>query len=175
MCGRALQWGPFGQRNQDAEAALTQNILPRAHAQHIQIWALGFGPQASESALEKYSQGGAGGNSACPGRVNTQPRARVVRTPQDVVGALLLALGYTHCGAPSSSGAGSVGPAGEPLTLHLTVPAIASDVAITVIKNDPNFQVASRSAEQPAERLRRERLWGAVGNKRPRATVEALP
>lgn len=130
-----------GARNRVAMERIGTQILPQAKEAGIQVWALGFGQQVSEPALDAFARGGAGANRRCEGASGARPDGIVVGSSTDVVFGLLRTLGRARCAQVERPETGRV-ERGKTLTLNVRIPVIATDGAITVSKIDPSFRVA---------------------------------
>jgi hypothetical protein len=128
-------------RNAQALREINGQILPRARRAGVQVWALGFGPQADKQALDSFANGGAGSNSHCAGTAGASPSGVVVGNSTDVIFGLLRTLGRARCAQVEPPISGRLDP-GKTLTLSVHIPVIATDGAITVTKVDPSFRVA---------------------------------
>jgi len=130
-------------RNAEATRRIEQEVLPAARKAGIQIWPLGFG-RADAASLDRFAAGGAGANSHCsgvPGAPVSRPRSHVVGASAQVVQNLLETLLRARCGDLSAPAPATLQP-GKTVSLHVTIPPIASDGAIAVVKGDPAFVVS---------------------------------
>jgi hypothetical protein len=104
----------------------------------VQVWPLGFGSisPADYAYLQYIAAHGA--QTTCDNRPASRPRAMIVQDPANALPAL-----DTLYAAASCSGSHTVGPfpVGSSRTLQVTIPAIASDAAISVARGNPGIQV----------------------------------
>jgi hypothetical protein len=124
------------QRNQ-AAAALLGQAIDQARQDKIQIWPLGFGASLDRHALDNFAAGGYQGTCG-PG--SPTPSATVVASSSDVDSALLHAYGAARCAG--------VGPiqntalaGGQSVDVTVSIPAIATNGSITVIKQNDSSDV----------------------------------
>jgi len=129
-----------GGRDREALRLVQADVLPTARRAGVQIWPIGFGPQANKADLNRFAVGGAGANAECSGP-EARPHAIVAEGASHLLVDLLTALGRARCAHVESPTSGRV-EAGKTLTLRVTIPVIATDGAITVTKLDPSFRVA---------------------------------
>lgn len=127
-------------RNREALRLVETDVLPAAQRAGVQIWPIGFGPQANKADLNRFAAGGAGANAECSG-LEARPHAIMAGAASKLLVDLLTALGRARCAHVESPASGRV-EAGKTLTLRVTIPAIATDGAITVTKLDPSFKVS---------------------------------
>jgi hypothetical protein len=124
-------------RNTEAERQL-KTQLALAASDKIEIWPLGFGAQIDRAELDAFAAGGS--QQSCDGRPDSQPKARVVTSSADVLRSLSEAFASASCSGVSPTDSTTLGP-GQTRTLHLAIPAIATDGTINVSKVDPAVRV----------------------------------
>ncbi|RSM69638.1 hypothetical protein DMH04_45795 [Kibdelosporangium aridum] len=123
------------QRNDAAQQAIRQT-LDSARDKGVQVWPLGFG-KVDKNALDQFAAGGFQGS--CGPEV-PKPSATVVSTSEDVTGALLRSFSSGRCvgvGPVTNNQLGS----GRDIEVPVTIPAIATDGSIIVVKNDSRISV----------------------------------
>lgn len=128
------------ERNQEANRQLAQDVLPTAKQSGIEIWPLGFG-SADQAALTNFAEGGAGPAAQCAAQPTATPTATVVSSPADVSLAFLRALASARCATVGAVGSARLPNSGKTVDLSVSIPAIATDGSLTVIKGDPTVQV----------------------------------
>jgi hypothetical protein len=122
-------------RQTNGAAALTEE-LGDAAAQHVEIWPLGFGAQVDRDELAKIADDGYQGQAQCPDQGPAKPAMHVVSASSDVFAALLQAFAGARCGNDVLGGSATLG--GDASTnLSVTIPPVASDGSIVVIKRNP--------------------------------------
>lgn len=120
-------------RNAQAQQDLDQE-LAAAKAAGVQVWPLGFGPQASLAKLAAFASGGY--QQGC-----VRPRAQIVSDPAEVVRSLNTLFASASCEGQSPFEEGSVGGGTRQVTLDVPIPVIATDGTITVDKGSPAVAV----------------------------------
>ncbi|WP_162186960.1 VWA domain-containing protein [Amycolatopsis vancoresmycina] len=123
------------QRNAAAHEVIRENLV-KARDAHVQIWPLGFG-NVDKSALDEFAQGGFQ-NGCGPGV--PQPSATVVSGSADVAAALLRSFSSGSCTGTGPVTQNQLG-SGAGLDVPVTVPAIATDGSIVVVKHDGRVAV----------------------------------
>ncbi|MEU0534996.1 VWA domain-containing protein [Amycolatopsis tolypomycina] len=118
------------QRNDAAHEVIRQN-LAAAREHHVQIWPLGFG-KVDKNALDEFARGGF--QSSCGPQAPT-PQATVVSGSADVAEALLRSFSSGRCAGVGPVAKNELGSGGN-LEVPVTVPAIATDGSIVVVKHD---------------------------------------
>jgi hypothetical protein len=129
---------------QEGEQQAINEQLATARTDGAQIWPLGFGtdtgplpePQAL-SYLNNMAQGGA--STTCDSRTVSKPHAVWVNSPSDAINALDELYAEAGCLGSSTDHGQATGT--QPVDLHVTIPAIASDAAISVDRTNPGIQV----------------------------------
>jgi hypothetical protein len=123
------------QRN-DAARVLIEQSLREARDNGVQVWPLGFG-KVDRAALDGFAAGGYQGTC---GETTPKPSATIVSTSADVAGALLRAQSSSRC-----TGGGDLEesplPSGSSIDVPVTIPAIATDGSIVVVKRDARVAV----------------------------------
>ena len=121
-----------------ARAAVSQQ-LAAARQSGVQIWPLGFG-SISPSDHQYLNQIAAGGaQTSCDSRNASKPRAIVVDSAAAAPAAMAQLYAAASCEAVISF---PPRPVGGGRSLYVTIPAIASDAAISVITGGPGVQVS---------------------------------
>ncbi|WP_235039434.1 VWA domain-containing protein [Kibdelosporangium aridum] len=124
------------QQRNDAAQQVIRQTLDVARDKGVQIWPLGFG-KVDKNALDQFAAGGFQGSC---GPSVPKPSATVVSTSEDVTGALLRSFSSGRCvgvGSVTNSQLGS----GRDIEVPVTIPAIATDGSIIVVKNDSRISV----------------------------------
>ena len=140
------------QRTSEAWRIVEQRLLPEARADGIQVWPLGFGPQASYTSLERFAVGGAVVTPECASRPTSQPHAIIVNDLFDLVYRLVSDQTTARCGSFAAPSKGDLGPGGS-IALHVRIPLLASFGSLTVVTGDPRVRiafVAPNGAEAPS-------------------------
>ncbi len=116
-------------RNANAAQILDEE-LSRARDAKVQVWPLGFGKRPDPDELRRMAA--AGYQLGCSNLPSARPQMRVVRNSTEVSEAAQQAFAWARC-------LGFVaGPKGKPpADLRVTIPPVATDGAITVVKQDP--------------------------------------
>jgi hypothetical protein len=127
---------------QDRQAAAQQNLvgntLPTARRDGVEIWPLGFGNQVDLGQLSQIAAGGAQGS--CSTLPNAEPHAVTVTSAAVAETTLRQIYADARClGLKPGTSAPIAG--GQSVNLYVTVPVIATDGAIEVIRQDPRVQV----------------------------------
>ncbi|GAA2449375.1 hypothetical protein GCM10010405_35970 [Streptomyces macrosporus] len=116
-------------RQENARKRL-DDLLAQARREKVQIWPLGFGNGIDRKALRDMAARGY--RDGCADISDAKPRMRVVQGAADVDKALQETFAAARCAKVEQGGPGE-GP-GE---LRVTIPPLATDGSITVIKRDP--------------------------------------
>lgn len=122
-----------------AEKNLTSQALPTANGDGVEIWPLGFGPDADASQLKEIAAGGAQGS--CLRQPGTAPRAIIVSGAAQVEQELQATYATARCLGLSPGGSADVS-GGQTANLAVSVPVIATDGSIEVIRQNPRIQVS---------------------------------
>jgi hypothetical protein len=141
------------QRTPEAWRILKHEILPAARAAGVEIWPLGFGPEASYASLEPFAVGGGIVNGRCASTRASAPRAMVVTDFSQIAYRLVSAQTNARCGSVGAPTHGDFA-AGSAIALHVRIPAIASYGALTVITGNPHVRasfVAPNGVEAPSD------------------------
>jgi hypothetical protein len=114
--------------------------LAAARTADVQIWPLGFGSisPSDQQYLDHLAANGA--QTACDSRQASKPHATVVSNPADALTALDDLYAAAGCLGTSKTGP-EVLPGGQTRWLQVSIPAIASDGAISVDKGNPGVLV----------------------------------
>jgi hypothetical protein len=132
----------YGTDWQLGEQQAVNQQLAAARQYGAQVWPLGFGtditPQAA-SYLGQLAKGGA--QTACDSRQESEPHYQVVNDPSDALNALTQLYAEAGCLGTSVAPPVTVGGGVQAGTLHVTIPPIASDAAISVARGSPGVQV----------------------------------
>ncbi|WP_052422629.1 vWA domain-containing protein [Nonomuraea candida] len=123
-------------RNANARRQIA-GTLGDAREGRVQIWPLGFG-SADQAGLKAFADGG--WREPCGTLESARPRARVVAGSADVERSLLEAFAYARCAGIGESVTDSL-DAGATVDLHVTIPAVATDGSIVVVKRDRRIRV----------------------------------
>lgn len=125
----------------EQQAVNQQLALARQYG--VQVWPLGFGtditPQAA-SYLNTLAKDGA--QTACDTRQVSEPHYQVVNNPSDALNALDQLYAEAGCLGTYVTPPVPIGGPVQSTTLHVTIPAIASDAAISVDRGNPGVQVS---------------------------------
>ncbi|CAO5192480.1 putative von Willebrand factor type A [Frankia sp. AiPs1] len=114
-------------------------IAPRARALGAQIWPVGFGTVLNRDWMRRLPGFGAGTSQNCQKVPVAAPAASYANTAADIALSLDRALANASCmGFDTDQDNG--GP-GSPVTLSLSIPAIASSATINALKRDPGIKV----------------------------------
>lgn len=123
------------QRNGAAKALIEQS-LSEARDNRVQVWPLGFG-HVDKAALDGFAAGGYQGTC---GASTPKPSATIVSTSADVAGALLRAHSSSRCVGGGRLHESPL-PTGGTIDVPVTIPAIATDGSIVVVKRDSRVAV----------------------------------
>jgi hypothetical protein len=129
------------QRTPEAWHILKQELLPAAHAAGIEVWPLGFGPEASYASLEPFAVGGGIVNGRCDSTRARVPRAMLVTNFSQIAYRLVSAQTNASCGSVGAPSRGNL-VSGGAIALHVRIPAIASYGALTVVTGNPSVRAA---------------------------------
>ncbi len=128
---RSPSWGSDPSRRDAAALSQLHQDLGQAATQGVQVWPLGFGDQVDRTALAQFAS--LGSQAVCgPGA--PVPSSRVVTSSSDVTAALFQAFAAARCSVAGP-------PQGGKPDMYLTIPPIATDASITVLKRDKNIVV----------------------------------
>ncbi|WP_267243665.1 VWA domain-containing protein, partial [Streptomyces sp. PR69] len=154
-------------RQANGATRLTEE-LARARSASVQVWPLGFGSGIDRAALTRMAEGGY--RDGCAERPEATPRMRVVDSSADIDRALQETFAAARC-AGVVPGSPPIPPPGD---LHVAIPPVATDGAITVSKRDPKVSVTyydPKGRKVPARGEFDGSLFEASGQDGP---VEAL-
>ncbi|WP_424643846.1 vWA domain-containing protein [Embleya sp. AB8] len=118
----------------ELDKALT-GALAEARAAGVQIWPLGFGGAINAEQLSRIAGGGA--PSTCSQRPEDKPAAATAKDSGEVVQFLRKAFGSARCAGVTQTDSTDVDGEAD---LHVTIPAIATDVVIQVHKADERIE-----------------------------------
>lgn len=167
---RSPQYGADAEsRNRNAQKQIDSGLKDAERAK-VQIWPLGFG-SADKSSLDAFAAGG--WREPCGGQESATPRARVVADSKDVERSLLEAFAYARCAGIGDSVTDSL-DSGATVDLHVTIPIIATDGSIVVVKRDRRVQVTyfdPQGTQVPKQGEQNESTFQAAGEAGP---VESL-
>jgi len=104
--------------------------LGKARDAKVQVWPLGFGSQPDPTQLQHMAAGG--DQLGCSNLPSARPRMRVVKGSAEVSAAAQQAFAWARCLGISTGSHGI-----PPVDLRVTIPPVATDGAITVVKQDP--------------------------------------
>ncbi|WAZ25046.1 VWA domain-containing protein [Streptomyces cinnabarinus] len=119
-------------RNANARKALKKRI-EQARADEVQIWPLGFGSAIDKQQLDALAAGGY--QSRCADLPSARPTARVTAGSADVAEVLLTAFAGARCARTTPGDTASVSSSAD---LEVTIPPVATDGTIDVIKENPD-------------------------------------
>jgi hypothetical protein len=119
--------------------ALTET-LQNAAAQQVEIWPLGFGDQVDGNELATLAAGGYQPTSSC----SAHPQAHTVSSSSVVFSTLLEAFAGARCGNEDVTGSANFT---KPQSFTVTIPAVASEGSILVLKRDPSAVVTFHDPE----------------------------
>jgi len=125
----------------EQQAVSQQLALARQYG--VQVWPLGFGTDITSQAtsyLNTLAKDGA--QTACDTRQESEPHYQVVNNPSDALNALDQLYAEAGCLGTYVTPPVPIGGPVQSGTLHVTIPAIASDAAISVDRGDPGVQVS---------------------------------
>jgi hypothetical protein len=135
------RYGPdnVGDLRDKAALAIIDNTLAQARQDGVEVWPLGFGQpnQVNRQQLDHFAAGGFQGSC---GPTAARPSATVVGSSSDVARALLTAFSAARCagiGEIQQQGLSS----GQTVEEDVTIPPIATDGSIIVVKHDPRVTV----------------------------------
>ena len=114
--------------------------LASARANHVQIWPLGFGTISTHDQQYLDYLAASGYQAACDNRPVSKPHAIVVQNPANALAALNSLYSAAAC-LGSNTDKGSVGGNNPTRSLYVSIPAIASDAAISVDRGNTGVQV----------------------------------
>ncbi|MFC3453326.1 vWA domain-containing protein [Amycolatopsis speibonae] len=124
------------QRNQAASRGLDDTLRTAVKA-GVQVWPLGFG-KVDRAQLDRFAAGGFQGTC---GPAVPRPAASVAADAAAVSGFLLKAFGTARCAGSGDIQRRKLG-AGEAESVTVTVPEIATDGSIVVVKQDARVSVS---------------------------------
>ncbi|WP_432097861.1 VWA domain-containing protein [Streptomyces sp. WAC 04229] len=157
-------------RNANAQRALERTVA-QARAAKVQIWPLGFGDGIDRGQLDAIAKGGY--QSRCGDQPSARPRAGLTSDSADVAKVLLTAFAGARCAqtSPSDTDPEVRGEA----DLEVTIPPVATDGSIAVVKEDPAAVVVTyydpRGKKVPLRGSAEGSAFELVGQSGP---VEAL-
>jgi hypothetical protein len=125
-----------GRQRNDAAQQVIGQTLATAKDKGVQVWPLGFG-KVDKAALDAFAA--AGFQGSCGPDV-PKPSATVVSSSADVTGALLRSFSAGRCVGIGPI-AGNQLASGRDIEVPLSIPAIATDGSIIVVKNDSRISV----------------------------------
>jgi hypothetical protein len=134
--GDAAFTGTPQQVNTQAQNALLHQALPLAKANGVEIWPVGFG-QADYSELSEIAAGGA--QAQCTDLPKARPHAITVASAAEAEAVLPTVYAYARCVYPGPIRRGFVRGS---LNIPVTVPVIAADGVIEVVRQSPRIQVS---------------------------------
>ncbi|GAB2843307.1 vWA domain-containing protein [Lentzea nigeriaca] len=165
------RYGPdnVGDQRNRAASALVDTVLSQARQEKVAIWPLGFG-DVDRAQLEKFAKSSFQGQ--CSDR-SPSPSASIVASSADVDRALLQAFGSGRCAGVGDIQRTPVSPGGT-AEVKVTIPMIATDGSIIVMKHDSRVAVSYVDPEGkvvPKSGTQGESTFQVSGEN---ATVEAL-
>lgn len=123
----------------ERRAAAQQDLRTRlddARKEGVQVWPLGFG----ESDRHRQELAGLAAGDPCNGDPAYRPRARSVSDSTQVVDSMFQAFAAARCAGLDHPSPKVLQPGGT-ITQKLTIPPIATDASIIVVKYNPAFTV----------------------------------
>lgn len=136
-------WGDASSRMQNAQAALTDK-LGQARQQQVQIWPLGFGPDATAHKSELDAIAAGAYQSSCQSMPSAIPVAQVVTKSADVNATFLKAFASARCAQVVQTPQTDFT---HPTDLYVTIPPIATDGSLEVTKRDSKATVTFYSPD----------------------------
>ncbi|WP_160050507.1 vWA domain-containing protein [Nocardiopsis sp. FR4] len=172
----------YGARPEDRDdnaAARIEEHLETARDNGVRIWPLGFGSAIDRDQLDAFAAGGS--QETCNDLEVAAPSARVVDGSADVVLSLREALAAASCSVAGDLDSDTLRGGGT-TTLSAVIPAIATDGALVVTKNNPAIGVEYTDPEGDAvdpgaeeHKGSRTSLSGANGEIEVLHIVDPLP
>ncbi|WP_030440432.1 choice-of-anchor X domain-containing protein [Actinoplanes subtropicus] len=121
-----------------AQEQLEKLVVPKAHGAGVQIWPIGFGSDIDFEMLKFLASNG--GLTGCEDH-QAAPVAKRAADATAAVAAMMDAFVQARCLDQNRSPQRPLGDGGQ-VDLQVSVPAIATDGAINVVKGDPRVKVA---------------------------------
>jgi hypothetical protein len=133
------QYGLNNDGDQRNKAALNEvdKTLAAARQANITVWPLGFG-DVDRQQLDRFAAGGSQGSC---GPNSPKPSATVVAGSSDVLAALHKAFQLGRCAGGGEIQRRDLLP-GQTVDATVTIPTIATDGSIVVVKHDPRIAVS---------------------------------
>lgn len=125
-----------GDQRNDAAREIIRQELAKAKAAGVQVWPLGFG-SVKKPALDEFA---AGGHQGGCGPTVPGPSTTIVGNSADVIRALFNSFATGRCngnGPVENTDLGS----GDNVEIPVTIPPIATNGSIIVVKHDPRITV----------------------------------
>ncbi|WP_018682951.1 VWA domain-containing protein [Actinokineospora enzanensis] len=119
-----------------AAQEVIRTSLATARQRGVQVWPLGFG-KVDEAALRAFAEGGYQGSC---GPTVPKPSAKIVAGSADVGRAMLESYANARCAGQGPIVVQPLSP-GSTVETQVSIPAIATDGAITVVKQDGRVRV----------------------------------
>ncbi|WP_371544942.1 VWA domain-containing protein [Streptomyces sp. NBC_00554] len=119
-------------RNANAQKLLKMKVA-QARSDKVQIWPLGFGSNIDKAQLTALAEGGY--QSRCADLPSARPTANIAAGSSDVAEVLLSAFAGARC---ANTTPGQTGETSSSLDLKVTIPPVATDGSIEVVKQDPD-------------------------------------
>jgi hypothetical protein len=114
--------------------------LAAARANDVQVWPLGFGAISPANQFYLNYLAANGAQTGCDNRHISRPHAAVVNTPAKALAALAALTAEAGCVGISIAASPLSG--NQARWLQVSIPAIASDAAISVARGNPDVQVS---------------------------------
>jgi hypothetical protein len=139
MVGAPNYSGTNAQINKAANQNLLTQTLPDAKTAQVRLWPLGFGPSVNLAELQEIAAGGAQGscNQALP---DATPKAITVASASQIEKRLPQIFANARCDGYVAGESAPVGSGGT-ADLYVTVPDIATNGSIEVIRQYPQISV----------------------------------
>jgi hypothetical protein len=134
---RSPEYGSEATRRNANALTIIDQHLEAARKSGVQIWPLGFGAAPDRAQLDRFA---AGGSQETCGPQAQPPKARLVRSPSDVVPSLLDVFASARCASHTDTDAKVIG-SGQQVDLKVRIPAITTDGSIAVTKRDKRIVV----------------------------------
>jgi hypothetical protein len=146
MVGSPGYSGSNAQINAAANDNLLHQTLPAAKAAGVRIWPLGFGPAVDLNELQQIAAGGAQGS--CSALPDATPHAITVANATQIETALPQIYANARCLQVTPGQSAPIGSGGT-ADLYVTVPDIATQGVLEVIRQDPRIAITYYDPDHP--------------------------